>query len=202
MVLLSRHAAWTALTALGIACVGPSRAEQVLVASLVDDIVYADLVANGDCADGCRREEHAVAHVSGTPQTRSCELQTITPFDASTPEPGLLRASIYCEDSTGALIEQGTGPCKFDICVDFAWTDGEGDEEGELSYDVVIVRDKKPRAPHTVYVDLSVAIDPTATNTNVDSCAKNGTCASEVCTAPDGYSAVVSELVIDTCDFY
>lgn len=194
MVFSRRGAAFTALAALGIAWVGPSRAEQVLVASLVDDIVYADLITNGDCVNGCRREEHAVAHVSGTPQTRSCELETITPFDTTTPLPGLLRASIYCEDATGALIEQGTGPCKFDICVDFAWTDGEGDEEGELTYDVVIVREKKPRAPHTVYVDLSVAIDPTATNTAVDSCSKNGTCVTKECTAPDNYAAMVSEI--------
>lgn len=190
-----RHAGIAALALVGMACVGPSRAEQVLVASLVDDIVYADLVANGDCSDGCRREEHAVAHVSGTPQTRSCELQTITPFDPATPEPGLLRASIYCEDSTGALIEQGTGPCKFDICVDFSWTDGEGDNEGQLTYDVVIVRDERPRAPHTVYVDLSVAIDPTVTNGNVDSCAKNGSCVTKECTAPDGYPAEVRSVI-------
>lgn len=164
------------------------------MASLVDDIVYADLITNGDCVNGCRREEHAVAHVSGTPQTRSCELETITPFDATTPLPGLLRASIYCEDATGALIEQGTGPCKFDICVDFAWKDGEGNDEGELTYDVVIVRESKPRAPHTVYVDLSVAIDPTATNSNVDSCSKNGTCVTKECNGAEGYSAMVSEI--------
>ena len=194
MVIFRRNAALSALAVLGVAYVGPSRAEQVLVASLVDDIVYADLTPNGDCVNGCRREEHAVAHVSGTPQTRSCELQTITPFDSSTPLPGLLRASIYCEDATGALIEQGTGPCKFDICVDFAWTDGEGDEEGQLTYDVVIVRETKPRAPHTVYIDLSVAIDPTATNTDVDSCAKNGTCVTKECSGTEGYSAMVSLL--------
>lgn len=189
-----RHAAFALLAAATqLACV--CRAEQVLVASLVDDIVYADIVEGGDCVSGCSREEHAVAHVSGTPQTRSCELQTITPFDTSTPEPGLLRASVYCEDSSGALIEQGTNPCKFEICVDFSWTDGEGDEEGELSYDVLIIRDQRPRAPHTVYVDLSVAIDPTASNTNVDSCNKNGTCALKECTAPDAYTASVSQVL-------
>lgn len=186
-----RHAAFALLaTATQLACV--CRAEQVLVASLVDNIVYADIVEKGDCVSGCTREEHAVAHVSGTPQTRSCELQTITPFDTTAPEPGLLRASVYCEDASGALIEQGTGPCKFEICVDFSWTDGEGDEEGQLSYDVVIIRDQKPRAPHVVYVDLSVAIDPTASNTNVDSCAKNGTCVMKECEAPNGYTATVS----------
>lgn len=189
---LLRHAGLTALALLATAYVGPSRAEQILVASLVDDIVYADLVADGDCYDGCTREEHAIAHVSGTPSTESCELQTITPFDSADVEPGLLRASIYCEDATGALIEQGTAPCKFEICVDFAWTDGEGDNEGQLTYDVVIVRDSKPRAPHTIYVDLSVAIDPTASNTNVDSCQKNGTCAAKVCTEPEAYTALVS----------
>lgn len=175
-----------------LACV--CRAEQVLVASLVDNIVYADIVEKGDCVSGCTREEHAVAHVSGTPQTQSCELQTVTPFDTAEPEPGLLRASVYCEDATGALIEQGTGPCKFEICVDFSWKDGEGDEEGQLSYDVVIIREQKPRAPHVVYVDLSVAIDPTASNTNVDSCSKNGTCALKECLAPTAYAATVSPL--------
>lgn len=191
-MIFARHAATAALAAFGIASfVQPSRGEQVLVASLVDDIVYADLVGDGDCTDGCRREEHAVAHVSGTPQTRSCELETVTPFDSADVEPGLLRASIYCEDATGALIEQGNGPCRFEICVDFSWADGEGDEEGKLTYDVLIIRDGKPRAPHTVYVDLSVAVDPTS-NGNVDSCSKNGTCALQECTGTESYTAVVS----------
>ena len=79
MVCPRRSAAFTVIAALGIAWVGPSLGEQVLVASLVDDIVYADLIPNGDCVNGCRREEHAVAHVSGTPQTRSCCLLYTSP---------------------------------------------------------------------------------------------------------------------------
>lgn len=184
----SRALAGVVFALTSISCV---RAEQVLVAKLVDDIVGSDLSAGGDCVTGCTREVHAVAHVAGTPQTTACELQTVTPFDTSTEKPGLLRASIYCEDVTGALIEQGTGPCQFDICVDFQWIDGQGEDEGQLIYDVVIVRDKKPRAAHTVYVDLSVAIDPTAPQAEVDSCAKAGTCAVKVCTAPTAYTAEV-----------
>lgn len=72
-----------------------TRAEQVLVASLVDDITYADIVPSGTCYDGCTRYEQAVAHVTGTPDQLDCGLQTVSPFDASTPEPGLLRALIY-----------------------------------------------------------------------------------------------------------
>lgn len=164
------------------------RADQVLVASLVDDITFSDIASGGACNDGCRREEHAIAHVTGTPETQACELQTVSPFDSSTPEPGLLRASIYCEDSSGNLIQQGVRPCVFDICVDFAWND----IEDELAYDVVIERASRPSQPHTIYVDLSVAIDPTATNTNVDSCMFNGTCALLECTEPNAYSAIVS----------
>ncbi|CAN0053620.1 unnamed protein product, partial [Ectocarpus sp. 12 AP-2014] len=111
------------------------RAEQVLVASLVDDITYADIVPSGTCADGCVRYEQAVAHVTGTPDQLDCDLQTVSPFDSSTPEPGLLRALIYCEDSSGTLIEQGTRPCVFDVCVDFSWSTGDGDGDGELTYE-------------------------------------------------------------------
>ncbi|CAM9490739.1 unnamed protein product, partial [Sphacelaria rigidula] len=57
------------------------RADQVLVAELVDDIVASDIVSGGDCHTGCTREVHATAHVSGTPETTSCELETVTPFD-------------------------------------------------------------------------------------------------------------------------
>lgn len=181
------------LAALALAAtIAPSaRAEQVLVASLVDDITYSDIVSGGDCHTGCQREEHAVAHVSGTPATPSCELQTISPFDTSVALPGLLRASIYCEDSTGALVEQGTRPCIFEVCVDFKWTTGINDEEGQLTYDVVIERPSKPSAPHTVYVDLSVAVDPTANTTAVDSCLAEGECVGLVCEAPQAYTAEV-----------
>lgn len=179
-----------ALLALAALAPPSTRADQVLVASLVDDITFSDIVTDGACHTGCRREEHAIAHVTGTPETQACELQTVSPFDASTPEPGLLRASIYCEDSSGNLIEQGVRPCIYDICVDFAWND----DEGELTYDVVIERASRPSAPHTIYVDLSVAIDPTAANTNVDSCAFNGTCALLECVEPNAYSAIVSLL--------
>ena len=180
-----------ALVALAATIAPMARAEQVLVASLVDDITYSDIVSGGDCHSGCQREEHAVAHVSGTPQTPSCELQTISPFDTSTPEPGLLRASIYCEDSTGALIEQGVRPCIFDVCVDFKWTAGINEQDGQLTYDVVIERPSKPSAPHTVYVDLSVAVDPTANTTDVDSCVALGECVGLVCEAPTAYTAEV-----------
>lgn len=181
------------LAVLAVAAIAPSsRAEQVLVASLVDDITFSDIVSGGDCHTGCQREEHAVAHVSGTVATPSCRLQTITPFDPSIPEPGLLRASIYCEDSSGALIEQGTRPCVFDVCVDFKWTVGVNDEEGQLTYEVVIDRPSKPSAPHTVYVDLSVAVDPTANTTSVDSCQVLGECVGLVCTAVE-YTAEVRE---------
>lgn len=157
------------------------------MASLVDDITFSDLISSGACHNGCRREEHAIAHVTGSPDTQACELQTVSPFDSTTPEPGLLRASIYCEDSSGNLIEQGNRPCVFDVCVDFAWNT----DDQELAYDVVINRPSRPSAAHTIYVDLSVEIDPTA-NTNVDSCAFNGTCALLECTAPNSYSAIVS----------
>eukprot|EP00903_Cladosiphon_okamuranus_P018235 g16774.t1 len=181
------------LAALALAAMAPSsRSEQVLVASLVDDITYSDIVSGGDCHSGCIREEHAVAHISGSPATPSCQLQTITPFDASTPEPGLLRASIYCEDSTGALIEKGTRPCIFDACVDFKWTAGVNDVEGQLTYDVVITRLSKPSAPHTVYVDLSVAVDPTANNTSVDSCTAQGECEGVVCDGDKSYTAEIT----------
>lgn len=190
---MSRRAGSIALAALTFACVvGPRSAEKVLVARLVDDIVYADLVGDGDCVNGCRREEHAVAFVAGNPVTRSCSLQMTTPFDTTTSKPGLLSALHYCEDATGALIEQGKGPCKFHLCVDFDWTEGEGDEDGKLSYDVVIIRTQKPRAPHTVYVDLTVVVDPTAAGLSVDSCERNGTCVGVQCAAPEAYTAVVS----------
>lgn len=181
------------LTALGLLCLAPrASSEQILVASLVDDIVYADLIPSGSCHSGCTREEHAVAHIEYTPEHRSCELQTVTPFDPSVPEPGLLRASVYCEDSTGALIEEGTAPCIFDICVDFAWTDSDEGEGGQLTYDVLIIRESRPRSAHTVYVDLSVSIDPSASYGDVDSCAHEGICATKNCTEPNPYGAVVS----------
>lgn len=164
------------------------QAEQVLVASLVDDITFSDIVTGGACNVGCHREHHAIAHVTATPETRSCELQTVSPFDDSTPDPGLLRASIYCEDSSGNLIRQGVRPCIFDVCVDFAWNNDAND----LTYDVVIERDARPSKPHTVYVDLSVEVDPTATNTDVDSCAFNGTCSTLQCTGTNAYAAIVS----------
>lgn len=167
-------------------------AEKVLVAQLVDDIVASDLSPGGNCEDGCTREVHAIAHVSGSPQSRSCELQTVTPFDSSPVQAGLLRASVYCEDSTGALIEEGTGPCQFNVCVDFRYIAGEGDDEGNLEYDVVIVRSRKPRAPHTVYVDLSVAVDPTSAGAEVDSCEKVGWCAVKECTEPEAFMAKAS----------
>ncbi|CAM9350584.1 unnamed protein product, partial [Ectocarpus sp. 8 AP-2014] len=63
---------------------------------------------------------------------------------------------------------------------------------GELTYEVRVERESKPSAPHTIYVDLSVAIDPTATNTNVDSCQFNGTCEAQTCEAPNAYGAVIS----------
>lgn len=166
-------------------------AEQVLVAQLVDNIVDSDTVNGGDCSDGCTREVYATAFVAGTPQTPSCQLQTVTPFDSTVAPPGLLRASIYCEDVTGALIEQGTGPCVFEVCVDFKWDAGEGDDEGQLDYEVVIKRTKKPRAAHTVYVDLSVAIDPTAPNPEVDSCKSAAVCDAKVCDAAAPYMAKV-----------
>lgn len=185
-----------ALLSLLLASTAPSssRAEQVLVASLVDDITYSDIVTGGSCSgvDGCTREERAVAHVTGTPEQADCALQTITPFDQSIPEPGLLRASHYCEDSSGTLIEQGVRPCIYTICVDFSWSAGESEEDGELAYEVIIDRTSKPSAPHTIYVDLSVAVDPTASNTDVDSCQFNATCDPIVCTAPNSYPAVVS----------
>lgn len=181
---------------LALAAIAPwSRAEQVLVASLIDDITYSDIVVNGDCHEGCLREEHAVAHVAGNPETPSCKLQTVSPFDATVPDAGLLRASVYCEDSTGALIKQGNRPCIFDVCVDFKWTEGVNDQDGQLTYDVVIERLSKPSAPHTVYVDLSVAVDPTANNTSVDSCVAEGFCNGLVCAAPEAYTAQVSEHV-------
>ncbi|CAM9318065.1 unnamed protein product [Scytosiphon promiscuus] len=184
----------TALLFALLASIAPpsSRAEQVLVASLVDDITYSDIVTGGSCNDGCTREERAVAHVTGTPEQADCELQAITPFDQSIPEPGLLRASHYCEDSSGTLIEQGVRPCIYTICVDFSWSAGESDEDGELAYEVIIDRESKPSAPHTIYVDLSVAVDPTASNTDVDSCQFNATCDPIECTAPDSYAAVIS----------
>lgn len=168
-----------------------ANAEQVLVAQLIDDIVDSDTVVGGDCSNGCSREVHATAFVAGTPQTPTCRLQTVTPFDSAVTPPGLLRASVYCEDVTGALIQQGTGPCIFDVCVDFRWTAGEGDEEGQLDYEVVIERKKKPRAAHTVYIDLSVAIDPTELNVKVDSCESNDECVVKKCTAPTSYMAKV-----------
>lgn len=76
--------------------------------------------------------------------------------------------------------------------MDFSWNVGDGDGEGELTYEVVVERESKPSAPHTIYVDLSVAIDPTSTNTNVDSCQYNGTCDPQVCETPNNYGAVVS----------
>lgn len=187
---VERHAILTALAFLDLTARASS--EQILVASLVDDIVYADLIPSGSCHSGCTREEHAVAHIEGTPSHESCELQTVTPFDPSVPEPGLLRASIYCEDSTGALIEEGTGPCIYDICVDFSWTDNEEGEGGQLTYDVLIIRESKPRGAHTVYIDLSVSIDPSATYGDVDSCMLEGTCTTKNCTEPTPYDAVVS----------
>lgn len=166
-------------------------AEQILVAELVDDIVSSDIVPGGNCYSGCKREVKAQAHVEGTPETGDCKLQTVTPFNTTIPEPGLLQASIYCEDKTGALIEQGKGPCQFDVCVDFRWTDAEVGAGGHLYYEVVIIRSSKPRASHTVYVELSVAIDPTA-NGDVDSCLKEGACVTTFCQAPVPYTANVS----------
>lgn len=167
-------------------------AEQVLVAELIDDIVSADIVPGGNCDSGCTREVHAIAHVDGTPEEAQCLLETRTPFDTVNPTPGLLTAHIYCEDETGMLIKEGTGPCRYKVCVDFQWKDG--DEEGtggRLEYDVVIVREDKPRAPHTVYVDLSVEIDPTATVSDVNSCEYPETCVLKECIVPNGYRAEV-----------
>lgn len=187
----SRWHSRASVIALALAAVASTcRGEQVLVASLIDDITYSDIVANGDCHNGCKREEHAVAHLEGTPATPSCELQTISPFDTATPPPGLLRASIYCEDSTGALVEQGVRPCIYEVCVDFKWTAGINGEEGQLTYDVVIDRAAKPNAPHTVYVDLSVGVDPSTTNSNVDSCVAVGECVGLQC--GQEYTAEVS----------
>lgn len=179
----------TALALAGHALLGA--AEQVLVAELVDDIVISDLIEGGNCENGCTREVHAVAHVEGNPQNEECKLEVVSPFNNSQPEPGLLTATIYCEDYTGALIEQGRGPCKFEHCVDFRWIDGDGDTGGELEYDVVIIRSEKPSAAHTVYVDLAVSVDPTSVNSNVDSCEAEGTCSFKECVSPEPYKAEV-----------
>ena len=169
------------------------RAEQVLVASLVDDITYSDMVSTGKCAEGCATEQHANAFIDGTPATPTCRLQTVSPFDDTVASPGLLRAHINCEDSSGTLIEQGTRPCIFDVCVDFAWDA----EQSLLQYDVAITRPSKPSAPHTIYVDLSVSIDPLGNNTSVDSCESTAKCDVLDCTGQ--YSAMVS--LFEACAF-
>lgn len=166
-----RHARSFGIAVLAFAA-GSVRAEQVLVASLVDDITYSDIVSTGKCAEGCATEEHANAFIDGNVQTPTCNIQTVSPFDDAVAAPGLLRAHIYCEDSSGTLIEQGTRPCIFDVCVDFAWDA----EESLLQYDVLITRDDKPSAPHTIYVDLSVSIDPLGNNTSIDSCQNQNKC--------------------------
>ncbi|CAM9755430.1 unnamed protein product [Discosporangium mesarthrocarpum] len=174
---------WRALTlwALwGARCVS---SDQVLVASLVDDIVPVDYIEGGDCYEGCIREIRASAHVEGDKSTEGCGLVTTTPFTSNAPEDGTLKATVYCKDRSGALVPQGVGVCQFSVCVDYAWNA----EEGEVYYDVVITRADRPRGEHAVHVDLSVDVDPFSLGAFSPICEKTKICDVKKCTGDISY---------------